>query len=68
MSIKLKDLSDLYYHDLEKVKMEDKYEEIDVKDGVQGPIKKKRSPATLNILCPICGGPAPDHVHFGGKI
>jgi len=68
MSIKLKDPSDLYYHDLEKVKMEDKYEEIDVKmEPKVGPIKKKRSPATLNILCPICGGPAPDHVHFGGQ-
>ena len=30
-------------------------------------VKKKRSPASLSILCPVCGGPAPDHVHFGGE-
>jgi len=29
--------------------------------------KKKRSPASLSIVCPVCGGPAPDHVHFGGQ-
>ena len=29
--------------------------------------KKKRRPANLCISCPVCGGPAPDHVHFGGK-
>ena len=30
-------------------------------------VKKKRSPASLSIVCPVCGGPAPDHVHFGGE-
>ena len=29
-------------------------------------IKKKRRPANLCIECPVCGGPAPDHLHFGG--
>ena len=30
-------------------------------------LKKKRRPANLCIECPVCGGPAPDHLHFGGK-
>ena len=28
--------------------------------------KKKRRPTNLCIECPVCGGPAPDHLHFGG--
>lgn len=30
-------------------------------------VKKKRRPAILCIECPICKGPAPDHLHFGGQ-
>ena len=30
-------------------------------------LKRRRSAASLHVLCPVCGGPAPDHVHFGGK-
>ena len=29
-------------------------------------LKKKRRPANLCIDCPVCGAPAPDHLHFGG--
>ena len=32
-----------------------------------GPVKKRRKPVNLTIKCPVCGGPAPDHVHFGGR-
>lgn len=28
--------------------------------------KKRRKPVSLTIRCPVCGGPAPDHIHFGG--
>ena len=37
----------------------------EVKPGY--PVKKKRAPAALTILCPVCSGPAPDHIHFGGE-
>jgi len=30
-------------------------------------LKKKRRPANLCIECPVCGAPAPDHLHFGGQ-
>jgi hypothetical protein len=33
----------------------------------QGSMKKKRKPVNLCIQCPVCGGPAPDHMHFGGE-
>ena len=29
-------------------------------------LKRRRSAASLTVLCPVCGGPAPDHLHFGG--
>ena len=29
-------------------------------------LKRRRSVASLTVLCPVCGGPAPDHLHFGG--
>ena len=29
--------------------------------------KKKRAPTALLISCNVCGAPAPDHLHFGGK-
>ena len=28
---------------------------------------KKRAPTALTVDCNVCGGPAPDHIHFGGK-
>jgi hypothetical protein len=28
---------------------------------------KKRPPAVLTLPCGVCGGPAPDHKHFGGR-
>ena len=28
---------------------------------------KKRAPTALTVECGVCHGPAPDHVHFGGK-
>ena len=30
-------------------------------------LKRRRSAASLTVLCPVCGGPAPDHLHFGGE-
>ena len=29
--------------------------------------KKKRAPAPLVLSCSVCGAPAPEHLHFGGK-
>ena len=29
---------------------------------------KKRPPAALNLTCGVCSAPAPDHLHFGGKV
>ena len=34
---------------------------------LMGSMKKKRKPVNLCIQCPVCGGPAPDHMHFGGE-
>ena len=31
------------------------------------PQPKKRAPTALTVECGVCHGPAPDHVHFGGK-
>ena len=28
----------------------------------------KRPPAPLNLICGVCSAPAPDHLHFGGKV
>ena len=63
MSLRLRDPYDLMY--AKNVKKEE--EEADQESG-SGFIKKKRRPANLCIECPVCGGPAPDHVHFGGEL
>ena len=64
MSLKLKAPSDLFFNklyvDQETCDMEDSNQD-------QAHMKKKRAPACLSIQCPVCGGPAPDHVHFGGE-
>jgi hypothetical protein len=36
----------------------------DQHDPVTG---KKRPPAMLTLPCGVCGAPAPDHKHFGGR-
>ena len=36
----------------------------DQDDPVTG---KKRPPAVLTLPCGVCGAPAPDHKHFGGR-
>ena len=64
MSLRLRDTYDLMYGD--SVKKEEGGEELGVDQETVGFIKKKRRPANLCISCPVCGGPAPDHVHFGG--
>ena len=43
------------------------FDDSDKDESRCGPVKKKRLPTCLSILCPVCGGPAPDHQHFGGK-
>eukprot|EP00092_Neocalanus_flemingeri_P018610 GFUD01020154.1.p1 GENE.GFUD01020154.1~~GFUD01020154.1.p1 ORF type:complete len:460 (+),score=117.03 GFUD01020154.1:43-1422(+) len=68
MALKLKDTNTLTYPD-NIMKWE---EDIDPgSDEAQGlsadGMKKKRRPANLCIECPVCGGPAPDHLHFGGQ-
>ena len=35
--------------------------------GPEPECKKRRQPASLTILCGVCGAPAPDHLHFGGE-
>ena len=67
MTLRLKDPYELMYG--ERVKAEDDVEEEEEEEEQEsgGIIKKKRRPANLCISCPVCGGPAPDHVHFGGK-
>ena len=56
MSLKLKSPSELMGYQIK--------EETDIQGAS---LKKKRAPAPLTISCPICGGPAPDHIHFGGE-
>ena len=29
--------------------------------------QKKRAPTALTVECGVCLGPAPDHLHFGGR-
>lgn len=66
MSLRLRDPYDLMYGS--SVKEEEKTEiGMDQDQETAGIIKKKRRPAVLCIECPVCGGPAPDHVHFGGQ-
>ena len=66
MSLRLKDPYELMYGDRVKEDEEEEEEEEEEQES-GGMIKKKRRPANLCISCPVCGGPAPDHVHFGGK-
>ena len=65
MSIKVKSQEQLMCHE-DDVKKE--FDDTVKEESRCGPVRKKRLPACLSILCPVCGGPAPDHVHFGGKI
>jgi len=71
MSLKLKDPSSLTYPSKamrwegEKEDMENGSDEA--MDSSVNVVKKKRRPANLSIECPVCGGPAPDHLHFGGQ-
>lgn len=58
MSLKLKSTSQLMGSASFQIK-----EESEVQGAI---LKKKRAPAPLTISCPVCGGPAPDHIHFGG--
>ena len=72
MSLRLKDPYELMYGDRVKEEEEEEEEEEGEEEEVDqeslgGIMKKKRRPANLCISCPVCGGPAPDHVHFGGK-
>jgi len=71
MALKLKDTNTLTYP-TKTMKWEAEEEEIDPGsdeglDISSNGIKKKRRPANLCIECPVCGGPAPDHLHFGGQ-
>lgn len=63
MSIKVKSQEQLLCHNDVKKEFDDSPKD----ESRCGPLRKKRLPACLSILCPVCGGPAPDHVHFGGK-
>ena len=63
MSIKVKSQEQLLCHNDVKKEFDDTPKD----ESRCGPLRKKRLPACLSILCPVCGGPAPDHVHFGGK-
>ena len=65
MSIKVKSQQQLMCYDDDDMK---EFDNNDKDESRCGPVKKKRLPACLSILCPVCGGPAPDHQHFGGKI
>jgi len=71
MSLKLKDPNTLTYPskamrwEEEKEDMENVSDEA--MDSSANVTKKKRRPTSLCIECPVCGGPAPDHLHFGGQ-
>ena len=70
MSLKLKDPNTITYQskvmrwEEEKEDMENVSDEA--MDSSANVTKKKRRPTSLCIECPVCGGPAPDHLHFGG--
>ena len=70
MSLKLKDPNTLTYPSKamrwEKEKEDMEYVSDEAMDSAVHIMKKKRRPADLCIRCPVCGGPAPDHLHFGG--
>ena len=64
MSLKLKAPSDLFFN---KLYVDQETSDMEDSNQDQAHMKKKRAPACLSIQCPVCGGPAPDHVHFGGE-
>ena len=70
MSLKLKDPNTITYP-IKVMRWEEEKEELKnvsdaAMDSSANVMKKKRRPANLCIECPVCGGPAPDHLHFGG--
>jgi len=68
MALKLKSTSDLLSFGHFQQKPETAGRQMIMKKGYEDmSIKKKRAPAPLTISCPVCGGPAPDHIHFGGQ-
>ena len=67
MSIKVKSQQELMLYDDSKEEYDDGLDAPN-NESRCGPVRKKRQPACLSILCPVCGGPAPDHMHFGGKL
>jgi len=64
MALKLRDPNSLTYPAQEMGWAGENFESQNV--GKAG-VKKKRRPANLCIECPVCGGPTPDHLHFGGQ-
>merc|ERR1712242_159161 len=36
-------------------------------EGMENVINEAMDSSNLCKECPVCGGPAPDHLHFGGK-
>lgn len=67
MSLRVRDTFELMYGDSVKREGDDLELESEHDQEIAGIGKKKRRPANLCISCPVCGGPAPDHVHFGGQ-
>ena len=70
MSLKLKDPNTLAYPS-QAMRWEEEKEDMEnvsdeAMDSSTNVTKKKRRPTSLCIECPVCGGPAPDHLHFGG--
>ena len=70
MSLKLKDPNTISYPSKVMRREAEKEDMKNVSDAAMDSsvnvLKKKRRPANLCIECPVCGGPAPDHLHFGG--
>ena len=70
MSLKLKDPNTLTYPSKEMRWEKEKEDMENISDEAMDSsvniMKKKRRPANLCIECRVCGGPAPDHLHFGG--
>jgi len=64
MALKLRDPNSLTYPAQE---MGWAGENVESQKVGKAGVKKKRRPANLCIECPVCGGPAPDHLHFGGQ-
>jgi len=71
MTLKLKYPNTITYPS-KAMRWEEEKEELknvndEAMDSSVNVLKKKRRPANLCIECPVCGGPAPDHLHFGGQ-